>query len=358
MSDVQSGDAGTGQDVRRMELRGFSRTVAEVEWLLVLLVFVFWLFDDQIAYRGAYIGATAVYVVAVLALRFAPYFAQREDSGLLLEAILMTVFIALLSGLSGHLSSPLLNLFLLPIIVAAITLGRRQTLGLVILIFAAVLVLGFSDPLIAEYTAPFIIRVTLLIAPLALIAALTVMLSQDIRTSRIRVRSLLDTDALTGLFNLRAFNRQLRRVHEDATASGGHYSVLMMDLDGLKAINDSHGHDNGNRVLRAVARGITGSLRGQDMPVRYGGDEFVVLLPDADAMQARGVAKRIREAVGQQMVDVGDAVIQPRLSAGVATCPADSTDPSALLGIADGRMYAQKAAAPGHRGRAGSVSGA
>lgn len=358
MSDAGAGDTGIGQDVRRLELRGFSRTVAEVEWLLVLLVMVFWLFDDEIGYRAAYLGATLTYVAAVLSLRYAPFFAQRQDSVLLLEAVLMTVFVALLSALSGHLSSPLLNLFLLPIIVAALTLGRRQTLALVVLILGAVLVLGYTDPSIARYAAPFLVRIALLVAPLALIAALTVMLSQDIRASRVRVRSLLDTDALTGLYNLRAFNRQLRIVHDQATADGSHYSVVMMDLDGLKAINDSTGHDEGNRVLRAAARGIAGSLRGQDMPVRYGGDEFVVLLPETDAQQAVSVAARIREAVSEQSVEANGRTIHPSISAGVASFPTDSSDPAELVRLADERMYAQKAGSLAERPRADSATSA
>ncbi len=104
------------------------------------------------------------------------------------------------------------------------------------------------------------------------------------------------TDELTGLLNLRAFNLILEKEIARATRSNLPFAVLMLDVDGLKITNDRHGHGAGSRLLQVVADAICSSSRTADVLARYGGDEFVILLTNTGAAEARTAAGRIRTA--------------------------------------------------------------
>ena len=155
------------------------------------------------------------------------------------------------------------------------------------------------------------------------------------------------TDALTGAFNRRHFfiagERRFdhaRRLHEPA-------SVLLLDVDDFKAVNDLHGHALGDRVLIAVAQACMACMRESDLLARYGGEEFVALLPATDLTHALQVAERIRAAVaGLQFGTDSGSKVRPTVSVGVAILTTESsTEPStldALLAQADSAMYRAK----------------
>lgn len=146
------------------------------------------------------------------------------------------------------------------------------------------------------------------------------------------------TDELTGLANRRAFNEALARELKRAQRGGVGPSLLHMDLKGFKAINDTFGHDVGDEVLSGVAAAIRSNVRTIDVPVRYGGDEFVALLVDTPHAEALKVAERIQSAVAH--LDVGNGPIH--IDIGVASCEQDGADGAQLIRIADKRMYAAK----------------
>jgi diguanylate cyclase (GGDEF)-like protein len=153
-------------------------------------------------------------------------------------------------------------------------------------------------------------------------------------------------DPLTGLLNRRAMHaaldKQARRVRRAADT----FSVLMIDIDHFKAVNDRHGHDAGDQALTHVARLLTQSLRTQDRVSRFGGEEFVVLLPDTDADQARTVAEQLRLQVRGQPTHVGGGGVPLSVSIGVAQWAGPTEDLSRLLSRADAALYRAK-----HRGR-------
>lgn len=144
-------------------------------------------------------------------------------------------------------------------------------------------------------------------------------------------------DALTGLGNYREFVETLER--EVRRADRGHHSfaVLLLDLDGLKQINDRNGHLAGNRALKRLANAMREHCRSVDIAARYGGDEFALVLIDADPAMAEQVAERIREGLRKDMEE-------PTLSAsiGIASYPADGRTGQELLEAADERLYRQK----------------
>ncbi len=145
------------------------------------------------------------------------------------------------------------------------------------------------------------------------------------------------TDALTGLRNHGTFRDDLR----DTLRRTKPFALLMLDLDDFKSFNDRHGHEAGNVLLKSIAKAVAGACRESDLVYRYGGDEFSLILPGADAAAAVEVAERVRAAVGQvRGGDRGQASV--RSSVGVATYPADGVSRADLLLAADRALYAAK----------------
>jgi two-component system cell cycle response regulator len=128
-------------------------------------------------------------------------------------------------------------------------------------------------------------------------------------------RSLAMTDALTGLGNRRALDEHLARFAADAQRTGVPFSVVAIDIDGLKRVNDHAGHDAGDALLRDFARAIDQAIRGSDIGLRTGGDEFVILLPRTTEVAAKTVAERLAVASERFSTPFGP----PRFSYGIAT---------------------------------------
>jgi len=157
---------------------------------------------------------------------------------------------------------------------------------------------------------------------------------------RAELLALAETDGLTGLPNFRAFQARLGEEEKRARRYAQALSIVMMDLDKLKGINDQYGHDEGNQALIALARVIERELRASDFAARFGGDEFVVLLPHTGAAQAERFAERVRSALHR----LGDRVERPlRVSVGVAALePGTMPVGQSLLQHADAALYAAK----------------
>jgi diguanylate cyclase (GGDEF)-like protein len=148
------------------------------------------------------------------------------------------------------------------------------------------------------------------------------------------------TDALTGLPNSRAVADTIKRMAAQASRSVAPLSALMLDLDHFKQINDAYGHGRGDDVLAAMGATLEGTVRDSDFVGRYGGEEFVVLLPDTGPAEAVTVAEKIRSAVaGMSVPGVPRAIT---VSIGVAAMPDDAGESVALLQNADRRLYAAK----------------
>jgi diguanylate cyclase (GGDEF)-like protein len=158
-----------------------------------------------------------------------------------------------------------------------------------------------------------------------------------------RVEALSVTDDLTHLFNSRYLNLVLRRETKRASRSGRPLSLLFIDLDGFKGINDTHGHLFGSRALVEAADVIRGSARETDVVARFGGDEFALVLPDTGGEGAFAVGERIRERIAAHIFLAGDGLtIRLTASIGVATLPDVAASAEELIHAADKAMYAVK----------------
>ncbi len=158
-----------------------------------------------------------------------------------------------------------------------------------------------------------------------------------------RAEALSVTDDLTHLYNSRYLNQVLRRETKRASRSGRPLSLLFIDLDGFKAVNDTHGHLFGSRALVEAAAVIRQSARETDVVARFGGDEFALVLPDTGGEGAYAVGERIRERIAAHKFLAGDGLnIHLTGSVGVATLPDVAASSEELVQAADKAMYAVK----------------
>ena len=175
-------------------------------------------------------------------------------------------------------------------------------------------------------------------------------------TAHEKLRFLAFHDPLTGLLNRRVIEAILKREFNRAQRYGGPLSVVFMDLDDFKGINDRHGHDRGDDLLRYVAKSLSELCREIDVVGRFAGDEFIVVLPHTAIKSAEKLMRRIQKFCKKNPMQAADLSIPVSLSYGAA-CTEESgiDDSTALLKSADKRLYAAKEKNPGKRGN-GSVS--
>jgi len=152
------------------------------------------------------------------------------------------------------------------------------------------------------------------------------------------------TDGLTGLHNRRYLDSHLKLLIDRSVARGRSMSVCMTDIDRFKLINDTYGHDIGDAVLREFASRLRSAVRGADLACRYGGEEFVLLMPDTPPETAAGVAERLRMAIEQVPFRLGDVTVplQVTASMGIASLSPQGDSPEALLKRADNALYEAK----------------
>jgi diguanylate cyclase (GGDEF)-like protein len=288
------------------------------------------------------LGLFCAFAVAIVAFRSRWFFPRRTRTRLLIESWSMVIFITGVLWFTGKSSSPLLNLYLLPIILSALTLGRLVTLLQVAVIAICHLLLAAATLGLDVVSLSYASQAVGQLAPFLLMAYLTTTLSADITEARERIENLAQTDALTGLYNLRMFNEVWQREHSSAERDRGVYALLLIDMDRLKDINDAFGHEGGNSAITLVAQCLQRSIRNTDFAARFGGDEFAVLLPGASSEVADAVVKRVRHNVFKTTLDLRSRMIRCSVSIGVVNYPKDARDMRELLSMADRKMYRDK----------------
>jgi diguanylate cyclase (GGDEF)-like protein len=167
--------------------------------------------------------------------------------------------------------------------------------------------------------------------------------------ARARLRGLMFVDELTGAYNYRYLKQRLEDEVDHARRSRRPLAIIYLDIDNFKALNDTLGHQAGNAGLKRIAQALVASIRRDGFVARHGGDEFVVVLPEADREGATAAVRRIAAQLDGLGLRIGDGEEAEPLtfSMGFATCPGDAESQEGLLRVADEAMYRDKQ--QGHR---------
>ena len=198
-----------------------------------------------------------------------------------------------------------------------------------------------GDRLLPVHPMDSLLLMGIVIANIAMLSGLTWM---HLERAQAALRHQAIHDPLTGLLNRGEFIARFEREASRAARGGATYSLLMVDIDHFKRVNDAYGHPAGDQVLREIAARLTALLRPHDSIGRYGGEEFAVLVPDSGPEAARQVAERMRAAVQGTRFHLGGDTVEITISIGVASSSDRHAGWEALLAAADRALYEAKAA--------------
>jgi diguanylate cyclase (GGDEF)-like protein len=330
------------------DIAGIERTLNHASWLLLALVALYALFvrrdlssnDVALVWGGAFAYA-AVLLGAHL---FGPPEQAPSTWPMLARCWAMIAYITCALWALRIDTGTLVTLYHLAVIASAVSLSARLT-ALNLAIIGGCLIL-LAHPSHSDNPQAMVPALTLFeqLAPMLLVAYITSSVAGDIRNALERIRFISETDELTRLFNLRAFMRVAERIHRQARRYDRPYALLMVDSDNLKAVNDTHGHQCGNELLKLTTACIRRELRETDVAGRYGGDEFILLLPETTVTGGRELAERIRRSVETRTLDGRGRQVRTTVSIGVASFPAHGADLHSILNKADQAMYLAKKA--------------
>ena len=166
---------------------------------------------------------------------------------------------------------------------------------------------------------------------------------EEVETLRAQLQELAIRDPLTGLFNRRFFSETLEKETAQALRENTPISMIILDVDHFKKFNDTHGHKCGDFVLQSLAKFLDDNIRGGDLLCRFGGEEFVILMPNASAESAYERAEFLRKQFDAMNMEYENQIIKSTFSAGVATFPIHSDSGEAVLSLADQALYQSKA---------------
>jgi diguanylate cyclase (GGDEF)-like protein len=252
------------------------------------------------------------------------------------------LFLTMLVLLTGRASSPFFFLLALLVGGGALIAPPAVALTLTVETIVAYAATVLSGPMDAATTRDALARIGINLTALVLLAYSGMVVSRVQRRTREAAIRLSTLDSLTDLYNRAFFFNAVDHEIQRSRRFRRGFCLLMMDLDGLKSINDRYGHYEGDVILRGVAQLIKAGLRGIDVAARYGGDEFVALLPETDPSGAYVVAEKIRQMVSELLVEVNGSQITTSLSIGVVSYPDDGHNADELMIAADEAMYSSK----------------
>ena len=323
----------------------YDRVVRIVSWVFILatstIVAITGLWPDTQPAIFALLAIAGLFVLLVHDL-LPP--SSLGSAKFIVEGSVAITFATLLVLLTGGEKSPFF--FIFPLIVggAALVVSPRVTFAL-----AAVASLAYvfaiaspTSPSTPPLSADALAKVGINLTALVLLAYVAGVIASEQRRARDAAIRLSTVDPLTGLFNRTFFFAAVDREIARSARSNRGFCVLMMDLDELKTINDHHGHYFGDQVLSGVGEVIRSGVRKIDTAARYGGDEFVVLLPETDPTGAYVLAEKVRIGVTELDIPVSGVPLEASISVGVVSYPDDGKTSDELLISADQAMYASK----------------
>jgi diguanylate cyclase (GGDEF)-like protein len=343
---VGRGDQGRTAADENETIRTYDRVVRIASWVFLLAVTTIvgvtglWPQSQTAIFLLLALGGVFVLVIHDLL----PASALGPAKFILEGSVAITVATVLVT-LTGGAASPFF--FVYPLIVGGAALVVSPPVTLALAITAAIgylLAVTLGSPPNTLSNPITVATVGINLTAMVLLAYVAMVIAREQRSTRDAAIRLSTIDPLTALFNRGFFFAALEREIARSARSGRGFCLLMMDLDELKAINDRLGHFHGDRVLAAVGQIVSDGVRRIDTAARYGGDEFVVLLPETDPTGAFVLAEKIRIGVHDLDLDLPDETVRPSLSVGVVSYPDDGGTADELMISADRAMYTSKRA--------------
>jgi diguanylate cyclase (GGDEF)-like protein len=277
-------------------------------------------------------------VLSAVLVRVLPSLKPRVWLCCAIDTLGLLVFATGLAASTGGTESPLLTLMLLPLTAAAVALGRVMFAVFALATVGAAFGLGYITPDVTIASSPFVVWLISSLAPAIIATTAIAMLMEQMQGAEQQIEGLRSADPMTGLLNRRAFEEILGREHRKAERSARPYSLIAVNVANTGEANEIAGREGGNKLITAVAAAIGRSIRTSDIASRYDGDEFMVLLIDADAARASGIAQRIRSNVYAGTISVGNRLVRANIHLGTASFPKDRRDSLEVAVLAEQRM--------------------
>lgn len=332
------------EEIVKEKLKGFSKTLAGIQWLILILILLYSKLAPEVFEASQIILLSGIIVFAVYVIFF-HYLWPRHTTKrwrLALETWIMIAFITFVLWHTGKIESPLFSLYFIVIITSTIALGEKTTLFEIALIFTCFLLLSFTPSAVTTLSLRQVSGPLVLLFTICCVAFLGTMLSRETELAQKKTRILSQTDYLTGLWNMRMFTSLLVNELSRSVRFKRNFSVMMLDVDNLKPVNDTYGHESGSNLIKLIGDTIKKTLRDYDIVGRFGGDEFMVLLPNTMPDQAMATAERIRKAVYSAELIVPDGSVSVSTSIGIALYPDHGAEAEELINKADRALYVSK----------------
>jgi len=330
-------------NIDQIELEGFTRSITEIEWLLLILVLFYYVSPgvEFVNPFGAFISIV-VFATFIIAFHYVNFFTIPSRWKIAIETWVMIFFISWVIWSSGKVDSPLLSLYMLVIIASALALGKLITFLELALITAVYFYINYPVYTMNDFTVNDFSNFMTVFVPILLIAYVTIMLAADVQHGKQALKLLSETDDMTGFKNKRSFNTALKTEFNKAARYSRTFSIVMIDADNLKEVNDNYGHGAGDRLIKLMASNIQECLRISDIIARYGGDEFIVLMPETNILDAKEAGEKVRSAIQNAAFDMRGSRVTSSVSIGISGFPEDSNNIDVLTDCADKALYESK----------------
>jgi diguanylate cyclase (GGDEF)-like protein len=314
--------------------------MGNISWLLIALVTLAIKLMPQASFSS--LGFLAIFCMLLFIYnvnaRYGFFSRNFSQFKIFIDLMVFLIFIVAACWYTGKLTSPFMSLIYLVLMASALTQGKRVTYfmaGLAISSYVFLATAHFRE-------LNFYLSHILELFPFMLIAHLGAMLAGEAESARQEVERLSLTDDVTGINNMRNFFLLADVQEKMAKRYERKFAICMVDADGLKKINDQHGHFAGTELIRQVAAMITSNIRASDICARYGGDEFVIMFNETTKGDVAVAVERIVAGMAATPFAFEGVMLSTTISAGLAGYPEDGLDVKTVMTNADEAMYVSK----------------
>ncbi|SHH23943.1 diguanylate cyclase (GGDEF) domain-containing protein [Thermosyntropha lipolytica DSM 11003] len=299
------------------------KLIARLRFLVLIIGLILYLLIEP-AYDLKFLAILALLIAYAGMILFFPPLHHILSYPNLATALSDNAIVFILCYFSGGLASPFILGFALPLLIFAVHPSRQKLFRAVALSWGIILLLA----ILTGFHPRTFVHLAATISVIAIFA--NILIYDEIRS----LTSAAAKDGLTGLYTHKVFF-DILHILTSPKSPIKHFSLVMIDLDDFKKLNDEKGHLVGDQALKDVAQALLHHLRDSDMVFRYGGDEFAVILPEVGYNLAKNIVERLRQAI----INLG---YSKSVSMGIAVYPEEEDNPYFLVELADKRMYAEK----------------